>query len=74
VRGGRLRVNPRHDDFPALLAEALDVLEFSGDDLPKAARLLGVSGSQLARFLELEPAALAALNDRRRAAGKHPFR
>ena len=74
VRGQRLRVNPRHDDFPTLLAEALDVLEFAGDDLPKAARLLGVTGSQLARFLALEPAALAELNERRRAAGKHPFR
>jgi hypothetical protein len=74
VRHHRLVVSPRHDDFPALLSEALDVLEWAGDDLPRAARVLDVSASQLARFLGLEPAALAALNDRRKLAGKHPLR
>jgi hypothetical protein len=74
VRHRRLVVSARHDDFPALLAEALDVLAWADDDLPRAARVLGVTASQLARFLALEPAALAALNDRRKLAGKHPFR
>jgi hypothetical protein len=32
-RGGRLSVSSDHDDFPALLAEALDVLHDSADDL-----------------------------------------
>ena len=42
-RGGRLDVNPQHDDFPALLAEALDVLFACEDDPKAAARLLGCS-------------------------------
>jgi|SRR5688572_6356800 len=73
-RGARVHVSPRHEDFPGLLSEALDVLAHFGDDLPKAARALEVSSSQLVRFLALEPAALAALNDRRKAAGRHTFR
>ena len=74
LRGARVAVSARHEDFPALLAEALDVLAWLGDELPKAARTLGVSASQLARFLGIEPAALAELNERRKRAGKHPFR
>src|SRR3954452_9997130 len=31
-RGGRLAVNPSHDDFPSILAEALDALAAHGDD------------------------------------------
>ena len=73
-RGSRIVVSARHEDFPALLAESLDVLAWLGDDLPKAARALGVSASQLARFLALEPAALAELNERRKRAGKHAYR
>jgi hypothetical protein len=70
VRDRRLVVNPRHEDFPTLLAEALDVLEWLADDVPKTARALGITPSQLIRFLALEPAALAALNHRRRSAGR----
>ena len=35
--GGRIVVNPEHEDFPALLAEALDVLAETGHD-PKEGR------------------------------------
>ena len=53
------RRQPRHDDFPALLAEAIDVL-FACDDDPKAAaRLLGCSPTQLIRFLKEAPRAIA---------------
>jgi len=70
VRGRRLAVSGRHADFPALLAEALDVLAWLDDDLAASGRALGVSGSQLVRLLAVEPAALAALNARRKAAGR----
>ncbi|RMH02701.1 MAG: peptide chain release factor-like protein [Planctomycetota bacterium] len=74
VRNGRLRVNPEHEDFPALLAEALDVLHLYDDDLAAAAAALRISRSQLVRFLAQAPAALAALNDRRAARGQRPLR
>ena len=38
-RGGRIVVNPEHEDFPAMLAEALDALQAHGDDPRGAARL-----------------------------------
>ena len=54
-RGGRLNVNPEHDDFPALLAEALDVSSARADDPKDAAVLLGCSTTQLIKFLKLAP-------------------
>ena len=48
----RLSINPEHDDFPALLAEALDVVVAAEYDLSAAASTLGVSTSQLVKFLE----------------------
>ena len=58
VAAAGIDVNPRHDDFPALLAEALDVL-FACDDDPKAAALLlGCSPTQLIRFLKEAPRAI----------------
>jgi len=57
-----------------LLAEALDVLHAYGDDLAAAATALGVTRTQLVRFLGKEPRALAALNARRRERGLPPLR
>lgn len=73
-RGTSLPVSVDHDDFPALLAEALDVLAHHADDVPAAARTLGLTTSQLVKFLAREPAALAELNRRRTAHGKPPLR
>ena len=67
--GGRLEVNPGHEDFPALLAEALDRLAVCGFDHARAARGLGVSASQLLKLLRYEPRALGWLNARRTEAG-----
>ncbi len=68
---GRIAVNPAHDDFPALLAEALDVLDAYDHDPKPAAEFLGSSSSQLVKFLKLEPRAFALVNQRRAAAGLH---
>jgi len=72
-RGGRIVVNPEHDDFPTLLAEALDVLQALGDDPRTAAEALGCSPSQLIKLLKNEPRALAQVNGHRRQAGRHPL-
>jgi len=72
-RGGRIRVNSQHDDFPALVAEALDVL-FASEDNPKTAgRLLGCSPSQLIGLLKEARRGLELVNQRRRADGRHPL-
>jgi hypothetical protein len=74
LHDGRIRVNPEHEDFPALLAEVLDRLSADADDLARTAAAFRVSRSQLLKFLADEPAALGALNERRRARGEHPLR
>ncbi len=65
IRGGKVKVNPNHADFPALLAEAMDELPGCGFDVAAAAKWLGVSTSQLVKFLKLEPAALEHVNRER---------
>ncbi|MFI4860536.1 MAG: peptide chain release factor family protein [Phycisphaerales bacterium JB063] len=69
VKGGRLAINPGHDDFPALLAEALDHLEADGYDVAVSAAALGVSTSQLVKLLRHEPAGLEQVNRERKQRG-----
>ena len=69
-RGGRMVVSPDHDDFPALLAEALDILAAAGDDPKIAASRLDISTTQYVNLLRAEPRALVALNERRAARGE----
>ncbi len=73
-RAGRLVINPEHADFPALLAEGLDVLAAAELDARQAAALLGCSSSQLIRFLQHEPRAMGWVNDQRRANGQPIYR
>jgi hypothetical protein len=70
---GRIVVNPKHDDFPSLLAEALDVLVATGWDPKRSAGSLGCSPSQLIKMLKYESRAVALLNHHRRQAGLHEF-
>ena len=67
--GGRITVAVDHDDYPALVAEALDRLQSVGWHLPAAAGTLGVTPSQLARLFRREPAAWTTLARQRAAAG-----
>jgi hypothetical protein len=73
ARGGKLAVNPEHDDFPALLAEALDCVAAVEFDVAAAADRLVVSSSQLVKFLKDEPAAWAGVNAARRQRGLRPL-
>lgn len=68
-RGGRVSVNPSHLDFPALLAEALDVLALCEFDHAAAATSLGCTGSQFVKLLKEERAAFELLNRERAARG-----
>ncbi|MCC5821884.1 MAG: hypothetical protein LAT64_01195 [Phycisphaerales bacterium] len=72
--GGRIVLSPRHRDYPAMLAEAMDVLEACGLDPKRAALRLGVSPSQLIRMISDHPPALAAVNRARKARGEHELR
>jgi hypothetical protein len=73
-RGGKILVNPQHDDFPALLAEALDVVSARDNDLKTAASDLECTPSQLIKFLQQEPRAIAAVNALRERTGLHKLK
>lgn len=64
-RNGRVSVNPGHDDFPAMLAEALDVLTVCDFDTGQASNALACTGSQLVKFLKEERSAFEKLNRER---------
>lgn len=74
VDGGRIACNERHRDYPAMLAEALDVVHAAGLDLHRAALRLACSSSQLLKLIAKQPGALAALNAARQARGQHGMR
>ena len=67
--GTKLPVNPKNPDYPALLAEALDVINEEGFDVGAAAGRLGITMSQLTRLLRHEPRAMELVNDGRRERG-----
>ena len=68
-RAGRVSVNPNHLDFPALLAEALDVLAMCDFDHAVAATSLSCTSSQLVKLLKNERSAFEHLNRERVARG-----
>lgn len=74
VASRRLAINPDHEDFPALLAEALDVLAAGGWNVASAAEFLHISATQLVKLLKIEPQALAELNRKRLEHGQPALR
>lgn len=73
-RGGRVKVNPAHRDFPMLLAEALDHIYDAELEPRAAAETLSISTSQLIKLIKLHPSAFIRWNAARAKAGKHPLK
>ena len=74
LRGGRIAVSAAHDDFPTLLAEALDTLAACEFDPKTAGGALGCSSSQLVKFLQKESPAITLVNRERLQRGGRPLR
>ncbi len=72
-RAGRIAVGASHDDFPAILAEALDAIHATAADVKAAAGELDCTASQLTRLLKKEPRALTLVNQWRREYGLRPL-
>ncbi len=68
-QGNTLPINPKNRDYPALLAEALDVVTASDYDVGSAAGVLGITMSQLARLIRHERHAFAMVNEGRMSRG-----
>lgn len=73
-KGRAVQINPGHPDFPALLAEALDLLLACELEYPLAAEKLALSTTQLVRLLQLAPEAHRLVSQLRVAAGKRPLK
>jgi protein subunit release factor B len=71
LSGGKIRVSESHEDFPAILAEVLDVLAAHRGDVQAAAVQLGCTASQLVKFLKQEPRAFLLTNRWREESGLH---
>lgn len=71
---GRISVNPSHEDFPALLAEALDRIAAHQGEVKPAAEALRCTPSQLIKLLKKEARALVLVNRWRDGQGLGPLR
>lgn len=69
VRSRKIQVNANHTDFPSLLSEALDFTSSREFDVSAAANALGVSTSQLIKFLKACPACFEWVNRERETLG-----
>ncbi|MFA6045850.1 MAG: peptide chain release factor-like protein [Phycisphaerales bacterium] len=67
---GRIACNAEHWDYPALLAEGLDVVWACQLDVAKAALRLCCTTSQLVKLVKDHPPAMTLLNAARDAAGE----
>jgi hypothetical protein len=74
LRTQKISIARTHEDFPSLLAEALDFLSALDFDVKECAPQLGTSSSQLVRFFKLEPEALIYVNERRAKRQLKPLR
>jgi len=74
VAAGQIHIGREHADFPALLAEALDVIAGCEGDLTKASEALQCTPSQLVKLLRKEPRALALVNRDRERRGADRLR
>lgn len=72
-RGGKIACNPEHRDYPALLAEALDMIQACALDPARAAIRLESTTSQLIKLVKDHPPAFEAWNLARADAGLHPL-
>jgi hypothetical protein len=71
---GKIVVSPVHDDYPAILSEALDVLWACDLNTPTAAARLVCTSSQLTKLIKDHPPAWLWVNAQRTARGLHQLK
>ncbi len=74
MAGNRIDVSTEHDDFPAIVAELLDVLFACVFDMSEASQHFAVTSSQLVNLLRSHPPALSLVNTKRIELGLHRLR
>lgn len=66
---GTVAVNPRNPAYPLVVATVLDALEAAEGSYAKAAQALGLTTSQVLRFLRSDPQVWRAVDETRRRRG-----
>jgi hypothetical protein len=61
---GKLAINRENADYPLVLATALDALAAAGGSYAVAAKALGVTTSQVIRFLQADPQVVRRLREK----------
>ena len=74
VRKQKIVLSTKHHDFPAMLAEALDMIDACGLDMKRASARLECSASQLVKLVKEHPPAWVAMNRQRESRGLKPLR
>ncbi len=69
TQNGRIHCSAGHEDFPAILAEALDFLAATDWEPSVAARCLQCTASQLIKLIKKAPPAWVELNQQRQDRG-----
>ena len=68
-RNQRISCNETHNDYPSMLAEALDAVDAKEYDVRRAAAALGCSTTQLVRFIAKNSEAWTSVNAERVSRG-----
>lgn len=71
---GRIEINARNVHYPLVVADVLDFVAESGGQVREAARQLGMTTSQLSRFLTSDGKILHTVNELRKKAGLPPLK
>jgi len=74
VQKNKISCSPKHTEYPAMLAQALDMLESTNHDPSKAALRLQCSSTQLLKLLAAHPPAFVLLNNNRSKHKLHPLK
>jgi hypothetical protein len=73
-QGNQLPINPKHRDYPHLLAETLDLLFGFEFDISSTAECASVSSSQLVKLIGHDKQALTWVNKQREKRGLSPLK
>lgn len=73
-QGDQFAINPKHRDYPHILAEALDLIFSYEFDIRAAAQRAQISSSQLLKIIAHDKAAFTWFNDQRKERGLQPLK
>ena len=71
---GRIEISARNDHYPLVVADVLDFVAQTGGQVRETAQRIGITTSQLSRFLTSDARILHAVNDIRKKTNLPPLK